>query len=223
VHARYFFFLSARDIGERDANGALAARGKPPGHAKLGGRGRDTAWRPCVGTSPTSSSCGKPCSGCAQSSGMDCSGATKIPSDLSAMFTWKHVEQAHERLAGRRLDGVVCRLLTSSTARIFSASLSLPIQRSLRRCLSVRSSANWSVATSGSLLWASIGLIDTLLKTFFGWRRPLRRMEPASSITSELVAETDCARQSRLRFADVVRIRSENVRTIRYACPGIVP
>jgi hypothetical protein len=65
--------------------GALAARGKPPGHAKLGGRGRDTAWRPCVGTSPTSSSCGKPCSGCAQSSGMDCSGATKIPSDLSAM------------------------------------------------------------------------------------------------------------------------------------------
>jgi hypothetical protein len=74
-------------------------------------------------------------------------------------------------------------ILTSRTARIFSASLSLPIQRSLRRCLSVRSSANWSVATSGSLFWASIGLIDSLLKTFSGWRRSCRTLEPVPSLT----------------------------------------
>src|SRR4029077_173406 len=80
----------------------------------------------------------------------------------------------HKRFARRCLDAAFCRLLTSRTARIFSASLSLPIQRSLRRRLSVRSSANWSVATSGSLFWASIGLIDSLLKTFFGQRRSLQ-------------------------------------------------
>jgi len=81
-----------------------------------------------------------------------------------------------KRFAGRRLDGAFCHLLMSRTARIFSASLSLPIQRSLRKCLSVRSSANWSVATSGSLFWASIGLIDSLLKTFPGLRRSCRTL-----------------------------------------------
>jgi hypothetical protein len=44
-------------------------------------------------------------------------------------------------------------------------------------------SANWSVATSGSLFWASIGLIDSLLKTFSGWRRFCRNLEPVPSLT----------------------------------------
>jgi hypothetical protein len=45
----------------------------------------------------------------------------------------KRVGEAHKRIRLRRLlDTAFCCLLTSSTARIFSASLSLPIQRSLR-------------------------------------------------------------------------------------------
>ena len=65
----------------RDATpkGALAARGKPPAQAKPG-VGGEAAWQLCVETNRTSPSCDKPCGGCPQSSGMDCSGATKISS-----------------------------------------------------------------------------------------------------------------------------------------------
>jgi hypothetical protein len=125
--------------------GALAARGKPPGQAKLGVEG-DTAWRPCIGTGPTSCSCDKPCGGCAQSSGMDCSGATKIPSDLSAMVrveTCRASSQTTCRSASGR-----CRLPPSDVqdgedslsfafladpaqlAQVFER----PIQRELVRC-----------------------------------------------------------------------------------------
>jgi hypothetical protein len=70
----------------RDAmrKGALAARGKPPGQAKPG-VGGDAAWQLCVGTNRTYPPCDKPSDAYQQSSGTDCSGATKISSYLSAM------------------------------------------------------------------------------------------------------------------------------------------
>jgi len=39
VHARYFFFLSARDIGERDANGGPGGPGKAARARQAGGSG----------------------------------------------------------------------------------------------------------------------------------------------------------------------------------------
>jgi hypothetical protein len=39
VHAGYFFFLSARDIGERDANGGPGGSGKAARASQAGGRG----------------------------------------------------------------------------------------------------------------------------------------------------------------------------------------
>src|SRR6516164_3936023 len=88
----------------RDATpkGALAARGKPPAQAKPG-VGGDAGWQLCVGTNRTSPSCDKPCGGCPQSSGMDCSGATKISSICRRWSNRKCVGLICPLLSGRRL------------------------------------------------------------------------------------------------------------------------
>jgi hypothetical protein len=149
----------SRKIGGRNAKRGPGGSGKAARASQAGDRG-DTAWQLCFGTdraSDSSARCGF------RPPAIDGSDATTFPSDVSAMIQEQVFRVcAQQRFADGRADNAVRRLPTSSTARIFSASLSFPIQRSLRRCLSVRSSANWSVATSGSLVRASIGLIDTL-------------------------------------------------------------
>src|SRR5215813_3770444 len=137
------FFCLPKTLRDATRKGSLAARGKPPGQAKPG-VGGDAAWQLFVGTNRTSPSCDKPCGGCPQSSGTDCSDATKISSICRRWSKRKCVGLSSQTicasLSRRRLlpPSVPARrgfsqLFFTDPAQ-FTQVFERPVQRELVRC-----------------------------------------------------------------------------------------
>ena len=187
------FFSLLGTLRDAVRKGSLAARGKPPGQAKPG-VGGDTAWQLCVGT------IGHP--------RLATSRATVVCNDPGRVV---RVRRRFHRIC-RRWVKRKCVGLSSRTICLVLPGRRLPAPSDvqdgenflsfaffadpaqLAQCLSVRSSANWSVATSGSLLWA-VHWSHRLAPENVLWLAPLLQ-ESGTGAFANLVTETDCARQS---------------------------